>query len=102
MTDLEKKFFSDMKEIYMKADKECGYRATRFLQMLGEKGGVEAARALISKDGGTEGFTKLWEFGRLDISVEALVLKDEYESLFIEKERQICRERLIKYNYDFK
>ena len=49
MTDLEKKFFNEMRNIYVRADKECGYRATRFLQMLGEKGGVGTAKSLISR-----------------------------------------------------
>jgi hypothetical protein len=64
--DLEKRFANEMKSIYVKADRECGYRATRFLQVLAERGGVGAAKSLISKPGGTEGFTALWELGRLD------------------------------------
>lgn len=66
-----------------------------------EKGGVEAARSLILKDGGTDGFAKLWELGRLDLSVEALVLKDEYKELFTDHEREACRYRLKEYNYKF-
>ena len=100
MTDLEKKFFQEMKDIYTKADKECGYRATRFLQMLGEKGGVDTAKSLISKPGGTEGFTKLWELGRLNLSVEALVIKEEFQSLFTKEEIESCKNRLKDYGYD--
>ena len=66
-----------------------------------EKGGVDAARTLILKDGGTDGFAKLWELGRLDLSVEALVLKDEYRELFTDQEREECTNRLKKYNYKF-
>ena len=95
----ERKFNDDMKEIYTRAKKECKYTATRFLQMLGEKGGLQTAKSLILKDGGTEGFTKLWELRRLDLSVEALVLKEEYKELFSEYERSTCRDRLIKYGY---
>lgn len=100
MADIERKFHTAMVDVYRKADKECGYRATRFLQMLGEKGGVKTAKELISKDGGTEGFLKLWQFGRLDLSIEALVQKDEFKNLFTDEELRMCKERLQKYGHD--
>ena len=83
----------------MTAKKECGYNASRFLQILGTKGGVAAAKQLINKPGGTDGFTTLWEHGRLDLSVEAHVLKLEYAELFTDEERRICRERLEQFGY---
>lgn len=99
MTALEKRFEQDMIDIYMTAKKECGYNASRFLQMLGAKGGLAAAKQLISKPGGTDGFTTLWENGRLDLSVEAHVLKHEYTELFTDEERRMCRERLEQFGY---
>lgn len=101
MTDLEKSFEHDMREIYTTAKRECGYNAIRFLQLIGEKGGLLAAKQLINKPGGTEGFTTLWEHGRLDLSVEAHVLKPKYESLFSEEERRLCRDRLHEFGYKF-
>ena len=100
MTELEKRFDRDMRSIYSTAKRECGYNATRFLQLVGEKGGLAAAKQLISKPGGTEGFTTLWEHHRLDLSVEALVLKPEYKSLFSENEQKLCRDRLIEFGYE--
>ena len=100
MTELEKRFDRDMRSIYTTAKRECGYNATRFLQLVGEKGGLAAAKQLISKPGGTEGFTTLWEHHRLDLSVEALVLKPEYKSLFSENEQKLCRDRLIEFGYE--
>lgn len=97
--DLNIQFHEDMKDIYIRAKKECGYIATRFLQMLGTKGGVETAKNLIKKENGTEGFEKLWEMGRLDLSVEALVLNEKYKELFTDEEREICTERLRKYGF---
>lgn len=99
MTELERKWDRDMREIYITAKRECGYNAVRFLQMVGAKGGLLAAKQLISKPGGTYGFATLWEHGRLDLSVEAHVLKPEYEPLFTEEERRICRERLEQFGY---
>lgn len=97
--DLEKQFHQEMADIYVRAKRECGYNATRFLQLITEKGGVEAARRLISKPGGTDGFAILWECGRLDLSVEAHVLKPEFEALFTEEERRMCRERLEQFGW---
>jgi hypothetical protein len=97
--DLEKKFYMDMRDIYFKADKECGYKATRFMQMIAEKGGIETAKNLVTKKGGTEGFEKLWQYKRLDLSVEALVLRAEYKSLFSDEIRAICRQRLKEYGF---
>ena len=99
MIPLEKRFEQDMIEIYATAKKECGYNASRFLQLLSAKGGLAAAKQLISKPGGTDGFTTLWENGRLDLSVEAHVLKLEYAELFTEEERQMCRERLLQFGF---
>ena len=49
MTEAERKFNSAMKDIYQIAKRECGYNATRFMQLVAEKGGVAAAKQLISK-----------------------------------------------------
>lgn len=91
MTTLEKRFEQEMIDIYTTAKKECGYNASRFLQMLGDKGGLDTVKQ--------DGFTTLWEHRRLDLSVEAHVLKPEYEDLFTDEERRICRERLKEFGY---
>ena len=97
MTDLEKRFNDDMMQIYVTAKKELGYNATRFLQMLSQNGGLATAHKLIATEGGSDGFTKLWEYKRLDLTVEAHVLKPEYKPLFSEEEREICRGRMKEY-----
>ncbi|WP_242976010.1 hypothetical protein [Desulfosporosinus sp. FKB] len=96
---LENRFNEDMKNIYVIAKKELGYNATRFMQLVAQKGGLQAAKQLISKEGGTYGFEILWEHKRLDLSVEALVLKPEYTELFTDTEREICRNRLQDFGY---
>jgi hypothetical protein len=95
---LESKFNTDMLNIYKTAKKELGYNANRFLQLISEKGGLQAAKILISKDGGTYGFEVLWEHKRLDLSVETHVLKPEYIELFTDEERNMCKERLEKFS----
>jgi hypothetical protein len=100
LTPLEKQFNADMQNIYVTAKQKLNYNATRFLQLLAAKGGVQAARILISKDGGTYGFEVLWKNHELGLSVEALVVKDKYRELFTDHEREICKRRLHEYGYE--
>lgn len=101
MNALENKFHEEMNNIYFAAKKELKYTATRFLQLVSKEGGVKAAKKLISKSGGTYGFEVLWENKRLDLSVEALVLRPEYKELFTSEERDACRNRLKDFGYEF-
>lgn len=75
----------------------CGYRMTRLLQKISQSGALSAAKDVIRNDG-AYGFATLWEHGLLKYSVENLIIKKEYQSLFTDEERKICRERLKKYN----
>jgi len=86
--DLEKQFHRDMVGIYERAKNECGYLATRFIQMVADKGGLATAKELIIKDEDTYGFERLYELKRPDLSVEALVLKDKYMDLFTSFEKK--------------
>lgn len=100
MSTLENKFHEDMKNIYFNAKKELKYNASRFFQLVSREGGLKAAKQLISKSEGTYGFEVLWENKRLDLSVEALVLRPEYHELFTEEEREICKNRLREFGYE--
>lgn len=100
MSILENKFNEEMNNIYFAAKRELKYTATRFMQLVARVGGVKAAKQLISKSGGTYGFEVLWENKRLDLSVEALVLRPEYFDLFTDGERDTCRNRLKEFAYE--
>ena len=96
----EEEFHNAMLRIYRRAKDECGYNATRFLQMLAELGGMETARRLLSTDEPQIGFTELWEARRLDLTVEALVLQPEWRDLFSSDQLECARSRLIAHGYD--
>lgn len=98
-TNLETAFHEAMLEIYERARTECHYKASRFLQMVGEKGGLETARYLLHAPGLSEGFTALWECKRLDLTVEAYVLKPRWQGLFTQDELVIARKRLSDLGY---
>ena len=71
-------------------DREIGYRPTRFRRMVGELGGADAS----------DGFTTLWEAGRLDLSVEAYALHPRFAWLFYETERAVAHRRLVAHGFD--
>jgi hypothetical protein len=99
VNETERTFHRAMIAIYETAKREFGYNATRFLQMLGEQGGLATARQLLWKDQPSDGFTTLWSHGRLDLTVEAHVLLPEFASLFTEEDRQQARYRLELYGW---
>jgi hypothetical protein len=95
----EAEFNEAMLTIYKRARTECRYTPTRFLQMVSEQGGLQAARSLLASAQVSEGFTTLWEKRRLDLSLEALVLRQEWRDLFSDEERAIARQRLATVGY---
>lgn len=94
MTELEEHFHSAMLDVHNRARSEAGYNASRFLSMVSERGGYDAARTLLHAANVSDGYTALWERQRLDLTVEAVILNSEWHELFSEAERTIARERL--------
>jgi hypothetical protein len=101
-TPLEIEFHKDMIDIYHKEKEECGYNATRFLQMISNDGGIKTAKKLLATAEPSDGFTELWRNHRLDLTIEYLVLKSKYRSLFTDQEIEIARERLASYGFSSK
>ncbi|EPD54168.1 hypothetical protein HMPREF1210_00153 [Paenisporosarcina sp. HGH0030] len=96
--ELANQFHSDMLNIYKEA-KKINYTPTAFLQMLTKQNGLIVAKKLINSNQPSTGFSVLWDKKRLDLTVEALVLKVEYSTLFSKEERQTAKERLMQYGY---
>lgn len=71
-----------LREKAMEADKTLKYRPNYFLGMLSSDGGFHTATRLLAASKVSEGFTKLWEAGRLDLSVEALVVESKWRAHF--------------------
>jgi hypothetical protein len=92
-------FESAMRAVYHRAKDEAGYNATYFLGMLAEHGGLETARRLLAATKISDGFAALWERKRLDLTVEALALKPEFQDLFTAEELETARHRLEQFGY---
>lgn len=99
-TEPEKQFHREAVEVVEQLKSEIGYNPTRFIQMLSKYGGPETAHRLLRSVGGSDGFTTLWEAGRLEMSIEAMVVLPWYEELFSPAERAIAHKRLTDYGFD--
>jgi len=99
MKDLEAQFDRAMFSIYDRAKRECKYNASYFLQMLVDHGGLKTAKRLLAKDDLSDGFTTLWEHGRLDLTVEAHVIQPRFAELFTAEEIEKAGSRLKQYGY---
>ena len=98
--ELNTRFELAMRDIYKRARLEADYNATRYLQMLDQNGGLETAHILINSPTVSDGYTALWERGRLDLTVEALIWDNpEYQELFTDNELKIIKKRLVDYKY---
>lgn len=99
MTDQETRFHRAMVNIYQEAKRACNYNATYFLGMVSEHGGLEAAKRLLATETVSDGFGTLLLCCRLDLTVEAHVIKPEFAELFTPEEIAIANLRLEEYGY---
>lgn len=68
--------------------------------MLHDRGGLGAAKYLINARTVSDGYTHLYERGRLDLTVEALIAENpQWHSLFEASEIERARKRLDEYGY---
>jgi 5-methylcytosine-specific restriction enzyme A len=91
MDDLERRFEHEMVEtVYRATGRETGYWAGYFLRSVKAHGGVGAARRLLEKSGASKGLVKLASLDRLDLSMESVVLREEFRTLFTDDERAMA------------
>ncbi|MFC5828470.1 GmrSD restriction endonuclease domain-containing protein [Nonomuraea insulae] len=88
-----------MRSIYDRARNEANYHATYFLSMLAEHGSLATARKLLNTPAVSDGFAALWERGRLDLTVEALVTQPQFAHLFTPAEIDVAQHRLGQFGY---
>ena len=97
---LEGEFDAAMMNIYLRAKAEANYTASIFHRMLSEKRGRLTAKQLINDLTVSPGYTALWERGRLDLTVEAVVVDNpRWHSLFEDAELVRAKKRLDDYGY---
>ena len=89
----ERELYFDLLANYRTIKEECHHNATRLLNMVtNSKDIVRTTKDLIYRVD-SYGYLKLLEFGRLDLTVEALVL-EKYSHLFTPDDIQVCKQKL--------
>jgi hypothetical protein len=96
---LPQRFAEELITAYFLLGEETGYRPEAFLRVASRHGGFEAARRELQASQPSEALDVLRKLHRLDVSVEAFVLRPEYAPLFSAEELKIARERLRSYGY---
>jgi hypothetical protein len=90
---LPEKFHDAMINLCTSAMKECNCLSIS-LSMIVALGGVQTAKKLLAGSVMQSGLFALSERGRVDLSVESLVLKEEYRELFEPQELSEAKKRL--------
>ena len=99
MTDLEKKFSEEWMKKAEEAQGMDDYNAARLLKNIQERGVVLVARRALERNGCSENFELLKKNRRLDLSMEALIVKGEYGTLFEDDEVNQCLALLCECGY---
>lgn len=102
MTPSEDQSFTEFLRQKAQESLALGYRPSHFLQMLAIEGGYVTVSKLLSKRTPSEGFTKLWELGRLDLTVEALVVESRWRSRFDSQLLMNAEKLLLGVGYSYK
>lgn len=91
-----------MLDIYQRSLRETGVNHSMFLRMIDDYGAHETALRLVHAPKPSVGYTDLYLEGRLDLTVEALVLQRKWDPIFEDETRQLARKRLTEYHFNFK
>jgi hypothetical protein len=81
MTALEEKLRAEMLAACRETVK-LGYVPTHYLRMITDLGPVETARRLVTSGELHTSFRKLAKLGKLDLTIEAIMTRPEFASLF--------------------
>ncbi|MFK5709842.1 EVE domain-containing protein [Lysinibacillus boronitolerans] len=103
--DTDKQLINELHRAMLKIydeSKAIGYTPSKFRQMVANEGGLQTAKKLIGSKQLSDGFAELAQLGRLDLTVEALVLQNKYRPLFSNEELAIARNRLEQLEYEIK
>ncbi|HEY9657069.1 MAG TPA: HNH endonuclease [Allocoleopsis sp.] len=93
--NLETQFHEEMLAVYQNIGCAIGYWANRYLQRVRRVGGLQAAKEWLQPTSNpTKGFKELAEKNRLELSFEALVLRQPWSCLFTEEELHVAQKRL--------
>ena len=97
--DLEQEFERAIRGMITNTLHETKYRPTLFMQMVDRNGAMDTCLRLVRTPTPSDGFTTLWELGRLDLTAETHMLAPKFEALFEESDLMAAKKRLEDYGY---
>ena len=100
MPTLEQQFENELVKQCEIAQEACpAYRPVRLRQNIPRFGALKAVKELLRRGQPSDGFSVLADAGRLDLSMEALVIKSRYGELFSDAEVNSCFQLLCGEGY---
>ena len=99
MIALEKQFEEELIKNCERAQEQCGYRPTRFLQTIAKFGGVKTAKEILRKGKVSDDFEALEQAGLIKLTMEAMIVDRKYGELFTDDEVNSCYELLCEHGY---
>jgi len=90
----EKRFENRVQNAIDKMKEEYKYNPTELRRMISEHGTVNAVKRLINNPNLSYGFKKLCMLKALHLSLEAIILENDWKELFTEEERKIAKRKL--------
>lgn len=93
MEELAERFEAKLRHS-IEISRSIGYTPTVFIGMPDRHGGVETAKRLIAAGDLQSGIRKMAELGRLDITMERIMLEPAFAPLFTEGELAAAQWRL--------
>ena len=71
-----------------------GYKPTYFMQMRHDYGTIQAIKKLIHNPRPRGGFLKLHELDHPELTMECIILEEQWRDLFTEADRNAARKKL--------
>jgi hypothetical protein len=102
MENLEDYLYQRLIMAEEESKKVLKYASFPFIEMLHSYGAIGTARRILSSPM-TTAYGSLWEKGRLDLTLEALIIEDpKVHALFTDEELNTARHRLKECGYKSK
>jgi hypothetical protein len=83
------------------AKRDVRFPGTHFVGMLNADGGYKTVQTLLRKKDPSPGFVDLWELGRVDLTVEAIIVQSKWRHYFDKALIDIAEKRLKDIGYAF-
>lgn len=78
------------------------YRPTQFKKMLDAYGGFETVNRVLASGKPSDGFTRLWELGHLELTCEAIIVETKWRAYFDEDLVARAEKLLSEMRYSFR